>query len=253
MPILFRDTSYQPFRLDGVTRIAGQFSERLSSLTMQPPIKRLGLGWLAGVLSNHGCLRSHGAWCTSCMKEMTREGGAYIPLVWMVDAVIACPIHAQRLQEACPHCGERISLRRAWGARCTECPHCCSTLCSETQASQRSGSLATAKASPTEIAKSRLVANFVEATQRLEPDKSPRAPDVQRLIESAIRRGFFDTRAALALEAGISKGTLHLYEHQGGYASLDCLARLAARRRRVAGGLVHAPTLVRGRCRRERR
>jgi hypothetical protein len=89
------------------------------------------------------------------------------------------------------------------------------------------GSLVTAKASPAEIAKSRLVADFVEATQRLGPDESPRAPDVRRLIESAIRRGIFDTRAALALEAGISKGTLHLYEHQGGNASLDCLARLA--------------------------
>lgn len=131
------------------------------------------------------------------------------------------------MQEACPHCGERISLRRAWGARCTECPHCCSTLCSETPASQRSGSLTTAKSSPAEIAKSRLVADFVEATQRLGPDEFPRAPDVRRLIESAIRRGIFDTRSALALEARISKGTLDLYEHQGGNASLDCLARLA--------------------------
>jgi DNA-binding XRE family transcriptional regulator len=75
--------------------------------------------------------------------------------------------------------------------------------------------------------KSKLVAEFIEALQKTSLDWTPGRPDVARLIESAVRRGVVQTRAALAREAGISKGSLHLYEHQGGNPSLDCLARLA--------------------------
>lgn len=227
VPTLFRDTSYQPFRLDSPTPVAQQFSMRLSAMTMQPTIARLGLGWLTGVLANQGCLKGYGAWCTSCMPGMSREGGAYIPLIWVLESVVACPIHRERLQQVCPHCDERISLRRNWGSQCSQCPHCDNTLFQLSHLTVRKGSLVPVKASDAEVTKSRLVAEFVKALQKLPSDQAPRRPDVGRLIESAIRRDVFPNRAALAREAGISKGSLHLYEHQGGNASLDCLARLA--------------------------
>jgi hypothetical protein len=227
VPTLFRDTSYQPFRLDSPTPISQQFSSRLSAMTKQPAVARLGLGWLTGTLANQGCLRKHGAWCISCMQGMAREGGAYIPLIWLLESVAACPVHNERLQHVCPHCDERISLRRTWGSQCSECPHCDRTLCQLSHITARNGSLVPVKANDAEVTKSKLVAEFIETLQKQPSEWTPGRPDVARLIESAIRRDVFPTRVALAREAGISKGSLHLYEHQGGNPSLDCLARLS--------------------------
>jgi hypothetical protein len=62
--------------------------------------------------------------------------------------------------------------------------------------------------------------------QRLPADCSPNSPDIQRVVESAVRRGLVDSGAELARSAGIAKATLSgLISGQRG--GLDTYLRLA--------------------------
>lgn len=54
-------------------------------------------------------LRSHRAWCPSCLEEWSAAGRTiYEPLLWSFKEVKVCPVHGCRLAYLCQHCGKRV-------------------------------------------------------------------------------------------------------------------------------------------------
>ncbi|MCU1264551.1 MAG: hypothetical protein JWM21_869 [Acidobacteria bacterium] len=103
--------------------VASDFVRALESLTGFS-----GLGYLTTVpfyslFREPGLTRSRRAWCPDCYEEQREKRQIYDPLLWVLEAVNACPLHRRPLQTGCPHCGvlERWLEKRSIAGHCSKC------------------------------------------------------------------------------------------------------------------------------------
>jgi hypothetical protein len=71
-----------------------------------------------------GAFSNHLRWCPACVGEFIRMGDkGYFKLIWQVNAVSHCHIHAAPLIQKCPHCGHTQTSWR-YRSQCTNCIDC---------------------------------------------------------------------------------------------------------------------------------
>ena len=90
--------------LNGIRILARDWVQALETRTGRRDLRFLTLLTWAEVISATGLLRSERAWCPVCYEEWRRAGQVvYEPLLWNLQAVVACPRHRRRLQLQCPY------------------------------------------------------------------------------------------------------------------------------------------------------
>lgn len=109
---------------NGTGKNAAYLVEALSLLTRRNDLQFLTLLNWAQVLSNRGLLRHQRAWCPFCYEEW-REKGLFIyePLLWLINVIIICPYHHNRLLYECPHCNQCLPVFY-WNFRPGYCSNC---------------------------------------------------------------------------------------------------------------------------------
>lgn len=227
---LYKGVSRQPFRVDSPLESAQEFCRRLASLTHVPAVEFMGLGWLATRLGFSGALRDHRAWCPQCIEQRRLDGGKpHLPLVWSLPLYENCLTHGGSMQSSCSHCSKRISVRREWAVPFENCPHCNSYLGRPlSQAGCTFQDLARRKARAVDQRAAIHLGDFIATAESMRNEAMFGAPDVSRLVASAVERGLARNESHLASIAGITKGTLNrLTCDPTARPSLDVLARLA--------------------------
>jgi hypothetical protein len=109
--------------LNGLAGTASEAVELVNVLTARDNLGYLTLLPLSGVVSQRSSVRQNEAWCPACLNEFAAQRAVYIPLLWKLRVVEACPVHSIRLVNVCPHCHKRhFPLRRyAFPGICSRC------------------------------------------------------------------------------------------------------------------------------------
>lgn len=110
--------------INGVGKIAQEWSELLEGMTLWPNLKPLTfLSW-SGALTYVDLLKPKQAWCPACYNEMLSSNRiVYQPLIWSVYLVEACVRHRMRLVDQCPKCSRQFFAlaRRIKNGFCPRC------------------------------------------------------------------------------------------------------------------------------------
>lgn len=69
-------------------------------------LDEMTVGRWGHTLTRRGSGRSHQKWCPHCLDDSLGSGQPYLPLLWSIGIVDACPIHGCGLESVCPHCGQ---------------------------------------------------------------------------------------------------------------------------------------------------
>lgn len=106
--------------VNGLTRVAASWVQTLELLTHRHDLSGLTMLPWAKLLPWRGLLRSHRAWCPQCLDTQTTT---YEPLLWNLEAVEVCPVHARPLVSRCPHCRQILPVL-GWQTRPGHCSKC---------------------------------------------------------------------------------------------------------------------------------
>ncbi len=108
---------------NGTGLTAAYLVEALSALTKRNDLHKLTrLYW--PLLPKRGLLRHQRAWCPSCYLEWQQGGKTiYEPLLWLINIVVICPYHHNRLLCQCPHCHQHLPVFY-WNFRPGYCSNC---------------------------------------------------------------------------------------------------------------------------------
>ncbi|MBR8840006.1 MAG: TniQ family protein [Stigonema ocellatum SAG 48.90 = DSM 106950] len=108
---------------NGTGLTAAYLVEALSALTKRNDLHKLSLlNW--ALLPKRGLLRHQRAWCPSCYLEWQQGGKTiYEPLLWLINIVVICPYHHNRLLCQCPHCHQHLPVFY-WNFRPGYCSNC---------------------------------------------------------------------------------------------------------------------------------
>lgn len=224
---IFKDVSTQPFRLDLPTAGAYQFARRLAEMVREPAVRQLGSPWHEhwAPAQSFKLTRS---WCPDCLDEMATP---YAPLVWSLKAFTVCPKHQVSLVDSCPCCGEVQSEHRVGSSDLTVCSHCGGSLKREPTVDRRAKPTA-----PVRCDQSTLAAELIGDLQTRGDDVQA-APDISRLVQTAIGLKHIRSASELAGLAKISKGTLHRHCTSASNPTVDVLLRLCVAARISPGSL----------------
>jgi len=110
--------------INGADACAADWAHVLEQLTLRDDLRHLTVRpWAAG-LPRWGLLRPTPAWCPGCYRAWQLQGQpAYQPVVWVLQALMICPVHHVPLQDRCPWCRKRQSAlaTRLPAGYCTQC------------------------------------------------------------------------------------------------------------------------------------
>jgi hypothetical protein len=199
---------------------SAEFASCLAGLTRQPTVARLGLGWLHRCISPNDTLREQVAWCEECLLESSiGSRPPYLPLLWSLHCVKACPIHRRLLSTSCRSCGsaDRARARLAFPYR--DCPSCQQPLAKagESRAQASAGQLLAAD----------LVADLIQNLQGIEDDEPVLPPRIHAAADSVALSGRCRNRTDFAMRTGINVSTFTHVE-RGGLSSINVAVRVAA-------------------------
>lgn len=109
---------------NGTGLTAAYLVEALSALTKRNDLHKLTLLNWAQVLTKIGLVRHQRAWCPSCYQEWQQGSKTiYEPLLWLINIVVICPYHHNRLLCQCPHCHQHLPVFY-WNFRPGYCSNC---------------------------------------------------------------------------------------------------------------------------------
>jgi len=244
LPEYADDVEPCPTMPDSPTERASTFVNRLSELTGQPLAARLGLSTLAPYVSTLGTMRTHFAWCPVCIKMAALgERKNYLPLLWSIGCVEACPVHSVLLRTRCELCHTRIST--SWECEIRfpflNCPKCKAPLFQET----KGVALNAERATPVQLLVANLVGDLVLQLHTELWGSQLQAPDFRQVLDLTKDTGMRSGFNGFVERANISKGTAsRLLARKR--CSLDVYVRVA-----VTAGLPLASLLVPNRLQKE--
>lgn len=108
--------------INGVGKIAREWTELLEKMTLRRDLKCLTFLPWSEVLTHLKLLKPAQAWCPVCYEEM-QHNTVYQPLIWSVDLVKICLRHRVCLVDRCSKC-ERQFPALARRAKPGFCPRC---------------------------------------------------------------------------------------------------------------------------------
>ncbi len=206
LPEYADDVEPCPTMPDSPTERARTFVNRLSELTGQPLAARLGLSALAPYVSTCGTMRMHLAWCPVCIKLASLgERKNYLPLLWSIGCVEACPVHTVLLRTRCQSCHTRIST--LWESEIRfpflNCPKCKAPLFHET----RGVALNAEHATPVQLLVAKLVGDLLLQLHTGLWGTQLEAPDFRQVLNLTKGTGMRSGFNGFVERANISKGT----------------------------------------------
>jgi hypothetical protein len=110
--------------INGIGKLAQEWSEKLEELTLRSDLRFLNLTALSNVTPHWKLLRTFQAWCPVCYEEMLQaKQTIYQPLIWTISAVDICARHHRPLVDRCSHCYRQLLplTRRAQLGYCSRC------------------------------------------------------------------------------------------------------------------------------------
>jgi hypothetical protein len=111
--------------VDGSLGAANTWATAMNRALCRTDLRRCTLLPWRHVLAPRGLARVSRAWCPVCLEEWrTADAAVYEPLVWRLNAVVACPHHRVRLSTSCPACGSGQQPAFAANARVGCCRKC---------------------------------------------------------------------------------------------------------------------------------
>jgi hypothetical protein len=121
-------TTQKLARIDGITQSAAQWAPLLRKLTQHPHVAYLTLFYWHTLFHPHRALRQHHAWCARCFEDWAaHDQPVYEPLLWRLQLVTHCSVHACPLTETCPYCHKQfVSLSN--NTMIGFCPKCAAWL-----------------------------------------------------------------------------------------------------------------------------
>ena len=236
---LYVDDSGPP-RLDSPTELAAEFGRRLATLAMQPDVRGLGLGRLAGSISTMHTLRQYRAWCGDCFCD-NRDAGvpAHLPLVWSLADYQRCLKHGQVLETQCPCCGRQSVASNSWSREIDHCPWCDKDLARRRMGGVPSfAHMARRHDVDVDTSCSRVLGQFIAQISRLHAKPDDCA--VAAAVDSAVARGLAASRAKFSVRAGLPNSTVHTVINRGGSTSITVLMRVAAAADVSMAGLLYS-------------
>lgn len=112
------------FSMNGSGRMAQQWVDALSALTLRSDLFGLSVLAWAQVMHDRNLLVSSRRWCRACLVEWRASGAPlYEPLLWSLTTASVCPVHAISLENVCPRCG-RESRWLSWWSLPSFCSAC---------------------------------------------------------------------------------------------------------------------------------
>lgn len=100
---------HQARGLNGVTALTAEWVHIIERMTMRTGLDALTLLPISGPISPLGLFHAVERWCPACLQEWAdRNEEPYLPLLWSLNLVSACPIHHAPLQDHCPHCSRNF-------------------------------------------------------------------------------------------------------------------------------------------------
>jgi hypothetical protein len=127
--------------LNGTGSTSAECVKILESLTLRRLLRELTLRFTKGWLSDRALLSLNQKWCPQCLHEWKRRGDTvYYPLLWQLEAVRTCSVHATLLRSHCLQCGAThrplgkhlilghcpaCAARRERNAECSRSPPVC--------------------------------------------------------------------------------------------------------------------------------
>ncbi|MEO3690018.1 TniQ family protein [Roseateles paludis] len=222
---IYKDLRGQPPRLDAPTAEASMYMQRLATLTRQPEVALLGLGWLAGRFSGQYLLRRQRAWCAGCFRYMEASGmPLHEPLRWAFLLGAYCPRHGSLLCDRCPACGRMKSCSRVQADSVTRCDSCGVYLLQIPAGAYAGGVDGQRMSSGERAIQDQLGELICFAT----PAALGRKPlSFARLIAELHRRGHPVSPTELTRRLGVVKSTVSSLMRGHSQPSLDFMLRLA--------------------------
>ena len=110
--------------INGIGRVAREWSEMLEELTQRNDLHSISLIALSNVMPHWELLRTFQAWCPMCYEEMLQANQTiYQPLIWTMKAVNICVRHHRPLVDRCSHCHRQLLplARRIQIGYCSRC------------------------------------------------------------------------------------------------------------------------------------
>ena len=115
---------YDSHILNGIGECPRAWTRVLEALTGESALHVMTMLPWARVISHRHLLRQNRAWCPRCFDSWrSADLPLCEPLLWSMQAVAACPLHACRLEERCPRCGKasKALTARALPGCCYQC------------------------------------------------------------------------------------------------------------------------------------
>lgn len=201
---------------DGIGVVAEAWAQVIAGLTGHRTLIDLTLAPYKEVLSQYKLLNSQKRWCPCCISESVASGSGYGQLLWQIAAVTACPKHGIRLVSTCEYCGSVGSVSHKVRQLPHVCPHCGHEL---------GGKAGTAlePASPSEVARAKLVADFLQSSPE-HCGSLPKFGDFLRNLMAHCSDGCLTQFGKLV---GVRKNTLHGWlnaHHSPSFPEILCFA-----------------------------
>jgi TniQ len=196
---------------NGMGRHAAAWVAAFEAATGRADLAQLTrLAW-SEVVSPIGLMRKAMAHCMTCLAEMAVAGLVYEPLLWVLDGVVACPTHGERLAILCPHCGRTQPPLHLW-ARPGICRRCRRWLV---------GPSSPLSATQVELARTRTIAHLVAAPMAAAGPLRLRAAIEAAIAASATAKDF-------AIKADVPESSLSNWRHAASRPSLDAVLAMCA-------------------------
>ncbi|MCI0413476.1 TniQ family protein [bacterium] len=115
--------SPQTTAICGAGQMATDWVTALERLTLRHELKfATMLPWRA-VMAQKNLIRKFRVWCPECYEQQIHKGVAYDPLLWSLEAVMACKIHQRQLSKKCQTCNRSVPLidSRYVPGLCSQC------------------------------------------------------------------------------------------------------------------------------------
>jgi len=208
-------SSWTQSYFNGTSSVATIWSAELARLTGHRRLDDLTLLSLSRVASTNGLVAEKRKWCPLCLREQERDGSPYGQLLWEIETIEACPVHATELVSRC-RCGGTGVYAPTAKRLPHVCQYCCRSLAEPHQPR---------KAPPVALRRARLVSELLD-NQDFDRGSWP-ANGISRFLIGAAHIYFEGESARLSKALGLCKATVHGWANDGRRPTLHRIVGLA--------------------------
>ncbi len=200
--------------LAGVSSLAALWADTLNALSRRHDLQLLTLLPLKALLPTNKLVTEVSRFCPRCYESDEATGREkYDRLLWIIDAVKACPVHEVSLVEV-GRTDDRVGVL----------PFFTPGVCRSTGESL--ASCAAGSAPPLDVDGARLVASLLDEAVFI-GEHAPESAGVRAFLQHAVASLFDGNSARFAEHLGVGKSQVHGWQHGHSRPSLPRLVQIA--------------------------